>query len=51
VPLLFQVAEKTSTPIKSIYDWSITEFLYFATYLLEKNEKEIRELKKIRMKN
>ena len=40
------VAKETSTPIKDLYDWAITEFLYYATYLLEENDRQIRELRK-----
>ena len=45
-PLLIMVAKETSTPIKDLYDWAITEFLYYATYLLEENDRQIRELRK-----
>lgn len=45
-----EVAQKTMTPIKDIYDWSITELLYYASYIIEQNRKQAAELKKIRNK-
>lgn len=46
-----EVAKNTATPIKDIYEWAITEFLYYASYLIEQNEKQLRELRKIRNKS
>lgn len=46
-----EVSKNTVTPIKQIYDWAITEFLYYASYLIEQNDKQIRELKKISRRN
>ena len=51
MPLLIEVAKNTMTPIKDLYDWSITEFLFYASYLIEQNDKQIRELKKISRRN
>lgn len=45
---MFEVSQKTVTPIKQIYDWCITEFFYYATYLVEENQKQLKEWKKIR---
>ena len=49
-PLLIAVCKETMTPIHQIYGWSITEFLYYASYIVETEEKKIKELKKIRQK-
>lgn len=45
---MFEVAQKTVTPLKQIYDWSITELFFYATYLVEDNQKQLRDLRKIR---
>ena len=49
-PLIIAVAKETVTSIHEIYNWSITEFLYYASYIVETEEKKIKELKKIRQK-
>ena len=49
-PLLIAVAKETVTPIHQLYGWSVTEFLYYASYIVETEEKKIKELKKIRQK-
>lgn len=49
-PLLIAVAKETMTPIHDIYNFAITEFLYYASYVVETEEKKIKELKKIRQK-
>ena len=49
-PLLIAVAKETVTPIHQLYGWSITEFLYYASYVVETEEKKIKEIKKIRQK-
>jgi len=48
---MLEIAQKTMTPIKEIYDWAITEFFYFASYLVEQNQKQLAEMKKISGKN
>lgn len=47
-PLLLAVAKETMTPLHQIYGWAVTEFLYYASYIVETEEKKIRELKKIK---
>lgn len=49
-PLIIAVAKETMTPIHEIYGWSITEFLYYASYIVETEEKKLKELKKINKK-
>ena len=49
-PLLIAVAKETVTPIHDIYNWAITEFLYYASYIVETEEKKIKEIKKISKK-
>lgn len=44
---MMEVAQKTVTPIQQIYDWAVTEFFFYASYLVEQNEKQIREMKKL----
>ena len=46
-PLLIAVAKETVTPIHQLYGWSVTEFLYYASYIVETEEKKIKEIKKI----
>lgn len=45
---MLEVSQKTVTPIHDIYDWPVTEFFYFSTYLIEQQEKQLKELKKIK---
>ena len=49
-PLIIAVAKETMTPIHDIYGWAITEFLYYASYVVETEEKKIKEIKKISKK-
>ena len=49
-PLLIAVCKETMTSIHEIYNWAITEFLYYASYVVETEEKKIKEIKKIRQK-
>ena len=49
-PLLIAVSKETVTPIHDIYNWSVTEFLYYASYVVETEEKKIKEIKKISKK-
>ena len=49
-PLLIAVCKETMTSIHEIYGWAITEFLYYASYVVETEEKKIKELKKISKK-
>ena len=49
-PLLIAVCKETMTPLHQLYGWSVTEFLYYASYIVETEEKKIKELKKIRQK-
>ena len=46
-PLMIEVAKNTITPLREIYDWAITEFLYYCSYLIEDNRKRIADMKKI----
>ena len=50
VPLIIAVAKETVTPIHDIYNWAITEFLHYASYIVETEEKKIKEIKKISKK-
>ena len=49
-PLLIAVAKETVTPIHDIYNWSTVEFLYYASYIVETEEKKIKEIKKLNKK-
>ena len=49
-PLLIAVAKETMTPIHDIYNFAITEFLYYASYIVEVEEKKLKEIKKISKK-
>ena len=49
-PLLIAVCKETMTPIHDIYNFAITEFLYYASYIVETEQNKIKELKKIRQK-
>lgn len=49
-PLLIAVCKETMTSLHDIYNWSITEFLYYASYVVETEQNKIKELKKIRQK-
>ena len=46
-PLLIAVAKETMTPLHQLYGWAITEFLYYASYIVETEQNKIKELKKI----
>lgn len=48
---MMEVAQKTMTPLREIYDWSITEFFFYTSFLVEQNRKQTMELKKIRRRN
>lgn len=47
-PILLEVVKETMTPLHQIYGWAVTEFLYYASYLVETSQKKLRELKKIK---
>ncbi len=49
-PLLIAVAKETITPLHDLYGWAVTEFLYYASYIVETENRKIKELKKIRLK-
>ena len=49
-PLLIAVAKETMTPLHQLYGWAITEFLYFASYIVETEEKKLKEIKKLNKK-
>ena len=49
-PLIIAVSKETMTSIHEIYNWAITEFLYYASYVVETEEKKIKEIKKISKK-
>ena len=49
-PLLITVAKETMTPIHDIYNWAITEFLYYASYIVETEQNKIKEIKKLSKK-
>ena len=49
-PLIIAVAKETVTSIHEIYSWAITEFLYYASYVVETEEKKIKEIKKLNKK-
>ena len=44
-------SQKTMTPLREIYDFPITEFFFYASYLVEQNQKQIKEMKKISARN
>ena len=46
-PLLLAVAKETMTPLHNLYEWAITEFLYYASYIVETEQKKIKEIKKL----
>lgn len=46
-----EVSQKTMTPMREIYDWAVTEFFWYASYLVEQNQKQIREMKRISARN
>jgi hypothetical protein len=48
---MMEVSQKTMTPMREIYDWAVTEFFYYASYLVEENRKQITEMKKISARN
>ena len=50
VPIIIAVAKETMTPIHDIYNWAITEFLFYASYIVEVEEKKLKEIKKISKK-
>ena len=49
-PLIIAVCKETVTSIHEIYSWSITEFLFYASYIVETEEKKLKEIKKISKK-
>lgn len=49
-PLLVTVAKETCTPLHDLYGWAVTEFLYYASYLIETERRNIIELKKLKLK-
>ena len=49
-PLLIAVAKETMTPLHQLYGWAITEFLYYSSYVVETEEKKIKEIKKLNKK-
>ena len=46
-----EVSKNTMTPMREIYDWAVTEFFYYASYLVEQNRKQIAEMRKISARN
>ena len=46
-PLLITVCKETITPLHDIYSWAITEFLYYASYIVETEQKKLKEIKKL----
>lgn len=49
-PVLLMVAKETVTPVRQLYGWPVTEFLYYASHIVECEKRKIRELKKITKK-
>ena len=49
-PLIIAVAKETITPLHQLYGWAITEFLYYASYIVETEEKKLKEIKKLSKK-
>lgn len=45
---MMEVAQKTVTPIREIYNFAVTEFLFYASFLIEENKRRIAEMKKIK---
>ena len=45
--LLIAVAKETMTPLHDIYSWAISEFLYYASYIVETEQKKLKEIKKL----
>lgn len=48
---MMEVAQKTITPLREIYDWAVTEFFFYASFLVEQNQKQLAEMKKISARN
>lgn len=48
---MIETSQKTMTPLREIYDWAVTEFFYYASYLVEENRKQINDMKKISARN
>jgi hypothetical protein len=48
VPLMFGLSESGSTPLREIYDWPVLEFFYMASYLVDKQNKQLEAIKKIK---
>lgn len=46
-----EVAQKTITPLREIYDWAVTEFFFYASFLVEQNQRQVKELERIRTRN
>ena len=48
---MMEVTQKTITPLREIYDWAVTEFFFYASFLVEQNQKQLAEMKKISARN
>jgi hypothetical protein len=44
---MFEVSQKAMTPLRDIYDFPITEFFFYSSFLVEQNQKQLNEMKKI----
>jgi hypothetical protein len=49
-PLILEVSQKTMTPIQQVYDFAVTEFFFYASYLIDENQKKLAEMKKLSKK-
>lgn len=45
---MMEVAQKTVTPMREIYNFAVTEFFWYTSFLIEENKRRIAEMKKIK---
>ena len=50
LPLLLAICERTNHTLEDVYNMPIAMCLYLSTYIIEDNEKKIKELNKIKKK-
>ena len=48
LPLLLAICEKTNHTLEDVYNMSIMMSMYISTYIIEENEKKLKELNKIK---
>lgn len=47
---MMAVVQKTMTPLHDVYNWSITEMLYYASYIYEQEQLTVKQMRKARIK-